>query len=190
MLLNQLLRPLFDLWPLKQVLKSTSVYMWLFYMFCALLIIQYSCPGVTDCKFFIQSTDFLFLKGFCRMWSVSFCSQSVWMISHLHSCHPPPPPSHLLPGLPRPPAGKQPVRLSGGNAAFRLGPAAGWLQGWEPRRLAGSECLRAGKKKNTIITRNLFFLPRQLTCSGAWDACAARRAGFLCFCLKLQGLDA
>lgn len=92
MLLNQLLRPLFDLWPLKQVLKSTSVYMWLFYMFCAFVIKQYSCPGVTDWKFFIQSTDFLFLKGFCRMWSVSFCSQSVWMISHLHSCHPPPPP--------------------------------------------------------------------------------------------------
>lgn len=54
-------------------------------------------------------------------------------------------PSHLLPGLPRPPADRQPVRLSGGNVTFRLGPAASWLHGWKPRWLTGSECLHAGK---------------------------------------------
>lgn len=112
------------------------------------------------------------------------------MISHLHSCHPPPPPhtssqASLDPllvsslyasvaGMPRLDSVRLPVGCRGESLGGLLDQNASMLV----------------KKKHTIITRNLFFLPRQLTCSGAWDACAARRAGFLCFCLKLQGLDA
>lgn len=86
--------------------------------------------------------------GFSRMWSVSICFSlgPSGSSNPLHSC--PPPPHTSPPGLLRPPAGQQPVRLSGGFAAFRLGPAASWLSGWKPLWLSGSECLHAGKKKH------------------------------------------